>query len=308
MALRCLLGLFFCTLWLITQSSSEHHLIKATEVLKDAYHFDTECKIKDDMGQGEPCLPQKCSRHVLDGIFEDEDIRALHSIATKGMSSRGESQGGPTILDINTGFIRDSKGLENLFTRDADSKIFTDEDLCENGKIITKLKETVMSTMGAAELYFTAPTFITRLDGNADWNPSEIHDEYWHPHADRNNTPHYHYSGLLYMSTKEEDFTGGDVIFYDADSTQARPKSQDDIDKAMMGIKFFDTEEQRVEPRAGRVVIFSSGHENPHKVERVLSGQRSCWPSGSRATKGEPFKSSWTALRTRPSRRSLLMT
>ena len=46
------------------------------------------------------------------------------------------------------------------------------------------------------------------------------------------------------------------------------------IDKAMVGIKFFDEEQLRIEPRAGRVVIFSSGHENPHKVERVLSGQR----------------------------------
>lgn len=36
------------------------------------------------------------------------------------------------------------------------------------------------------------------------------HDEYWHPHVDRNNTPHYHYSGLLYMSTYKEDFDGGD--------------------------------------------------------------------------------------------------
>jgi hypothetical protein len=38
-----------------------------------------------------------------------------------------------------------------------------------------------------------------------------IHDEYWHPHADRNNTPHYHYSGLLYMSDYGKDFTGGSL-------------------------------------------------------------------------------------------------
>ena len=32
--------------------------------------------------------------------------------------------------------------------------------------------------------------------------------------------------------------------------------------------------EQTVEPKAGRVVIFSSGKENAHKVDRVLSGNR----------------------------------
>lgn len=37
----------------------------------------------------------------------------------------------------------------------------------------------------------------------------EIHDEYWHTHADMNNTAHYQYSGLLYLSTYLRDFTGG---------------------------------------------------------------------------------------------------
>jgi hypothetical protein len=32
--------------------------------------------------------------------------------------------------------------------------------------------------------------------------------------------------------------------------------------------------ELAIEPRAGRVVIFSAGMENTHHVERVLSGQR----------------------------------
>ena len=32
--------------------------------------------------------------------------------------------------------------------------------------------------------------------------------------------------------------------------------------------------EQTVEPKAGRVVIFSSGKENPHYVDRVTSGSR----------------------------------
>ena len=36
-----------------------------------------------------------------------------------------------------------------------------------------------------------------------------IHDEYWHTHADMNNTAHYQYSGLLYLSTYKEDFGGG---------------------------------------------------------------------------------------------------
>ena len=80
------------------------------------------------------------------------------------------------------------------------------------------------------------------------------HDEYWHVHADMNSTSHYHYSGLLYMSTFDQDFTGGRLHFVN----RANHSVSDVI----------------VEPMAGRVAIFTSGAENPHYVERVVSGQR----------------------------------
>ena len=121
--------------------------------------------------------------------------------------SQRDRIGGPTILDINTGYIRDSQGLDNLFVKSND--IYSSEDFAHYGRIIQKLKETVMETFELSVLHFTAPTFITRIDADMPWEPQGIHDEYWHPHADRNNTPHYHYSGLLYMSSYGEDFEGG---------------------------------------------------------------------------------------------------
>ena len=48
----------------------------------------------------------------------------------------------------------------------------------------------------------------------------ELHDEYWHTHADMNNTAHYQYSGLMYLSTYGEDFTGGtqlDMHYFQTD-------------------------------------------------------------------------------------------
>lgn len=79
------------------------------------------------------------------------------------------AMGGPTILDINTGFIRDSDGLDNLFSHPQD--IYTSEDFSHYGRIIHRLKDIVASTFGIDDLFFTAPTFITRLDGNSSWNP-----------------------------------------------------------------------------------------------------------------------------------------
>jgi hypothetical protein len=239
----------------------EHCYCKAILVASDddlsgenLYRADVTCKTLDDPGNR--CLPQRCSRLVQDDVFSEEDIDKLRSIATKGFATRGidgKGEGGPTILDINTGYIRDSAGIENLFSREGSDAIFTDDDFAVYGQIIARLRREVIAATGAAELFFTAPTFITRLDGRPSWKPKEIHDQYWHVHADRNNTEHYHYSGLLYMSMFGDDFSGGRVIFYDADSSQ--------VDLV-------------VEPRPGRMLIFSSGHENPHKVERVTAGQR----------------------------------
>ena len=209
-----------------------------------------QCKTHDESGSG--CFPEHCSRVIKDGVFSHEEVSALKSIAMKGYNTR-ESFGGPTILDINTGYIRDSNGLENLFAREGEDAIFTDEDFSVYGTIIARLRQEVMDAFSATELYFTAPTFITRLDGRKSWDPQEIHDEYWHPHVDRNNTAHYHYSGLLYLSDYQTDFKGGRIIFYNGND---------------------NTIEQVVEPTPGRTIIFSSGHENPHKVERVTKGER----------------------------------
>jgi hypothetical protein len=83
------------------------------------------------------------------------------------MSLRDDA-GGPTILDINTGFLRDTNGMQNLFMENSD--IFSSEDFEHYGSIIKRLKALVETTF-QTEVHFTAPTFITRLDGRSSWEP-----------------------------------------------------------------------------------------------------------------------------------------
>ena len=55
-----------------------------------------------------------------------------------------------------------------------------------------------------------------------------------HAHVDKNNTEHYDYSGLLYLSDYETDFTGGMFAFLDGQNgryTQKRPCYDDDVEK-----------------------------------------------------------------------------
>ena len=249
--------------------------ISADKVLESEYSTSVTCHHSSHIGLENlnpkcisPTTP--CRRRIVDGLFSEDDITRLHGIAEKGMATR-ESVGGPTILDINTGFIRDSMGLDNLFSRPAGEELFSAEDFAHYGSIIRTLRQAVSDTFDiddSENVYFTAPTFITRLDATKDWKPKEIYDEYWHAHVDRNNTPHYQYSGLLYMSSYGSDFTGGRLTFYNTDK-------YDQLEaEGKVGGQYDEARELIMEPRRGRVVIFSSGHENIHRVEPVETGQR----------------------------------
>jgi len=76
-----------------------------------------------------------------------------------------------------------------------------------------------------------------------------------HYHCDESSYPTYHFSAVLYLNTIRQDFSGGTLTFARSDSTPLE-----------------------VEPLAGRLVYFSSGWENQHKVNTVKAGERWSMP------------------------------
>ena len=81
-----------------------------------------------------------------------------------------------------------------------------------------------------------------------------MHDVYWLPHVDKNNTGHYDYSGLLYLTTHGKDFQGSMFEF--------------------VSLSDEETTEQQIEPRRGRLVSFTAGNENPHRLNIIEGGTR----------------------------------
>jgi hypothetical protein len=53
------------------------------------------------------------------------------------------------------------------------------------GDVVERLRAFVQASFGLDFLYFTAPTFITRLIGSAAWRPLSMHDEYYQLHVDK---------------------------------------------------------------------------------------------------------------------------
>ena len=102
------------------------------------------------------------------------------------------------------------------------------------------------------ESLYDSGALLTRLKGEPpedEWDMEPGH-VYWNPHIDKANIPTYDYSALLYLNNKGRDFEGGDFAFLD-----------DDADRI-------------VEPRAGRMLYFTSGPDNLHKVQEVRTGIR----------------------------------
>ena len=100
-------------------------------------------------------------------------------------------------------------------------------------------------------LFLTHPTFFSRITNET---AKTVHDEYWHPHVDKETYNSFHFTSLLYLGNFSKDFQGGRFVFIDGDK-----KNKTNI---------------VVEPKKGRVSAFTSGAENLHNVEKVTSGVR----------------------------------
>lgn len=111
-------------------------------------------------------------------------------------------------------------------------------------------------------------------------------------HTDEATHAGYHYSCVLYLSTQGEDFEGGDFVFNDpaegaaavayADDEEEEDGEEYDENTPVLSLQ----EEIRragrqltpFHPTRGAAVIFSSGWENMHEVEKITSGTRYAIP------------------------------
>ena len=226
-----------------------------------------------DVGLG--CLPAPtkggtagCLRHGEDDFVSPAEAAQLLAMMQAGFA-RSRRSAGPTILDVNTGYLREGGRVVNIYKDELDKATgrvtapavaFNDSDLALYRSVFDRIRGRIVAVFNLTSLFFTAPTFVTRIVGAEGWEAEDIHDEYWHPHVDMANTRHYHYSGLLYLSSHGDNFSGGEFAFL-----KRRGGSADDEDAE---------DEHVVLPRSGRLLAFSSGHENLHVVRRVTSGTR----------------------------------
>lgn len=270
-----------------------------------------------------------CGRYIQDDFLPAGDIDSLLDMVERGFVY-STVPGGPSILDLNSGLLRDSHGMMDVYSgrnkrvpgapklgrrktrvgrprpghnsssapstaATASAGVsgkaafqpltFTAAELQLYKQTFDRIRDKIMQVFGLQELWFTAPTFVARIMGDRGyglrpelvvrtwppqigekdeqgieieqaWRSSGPHDEYWHPHADQANTEHYHWSGLLYLSTQLEgpeerdgDFTHGTFAFLEHRNGTRNQELQLTSD---LGSPSSWADEHSVSPRAGR--------------------------------------------------------
>lgn len=177
----------------------------------------------------------------------------------------GQGSGGPTIFDVATGAASEGekfvdayklmqaahkKALEaaNTFPSvNPLSTILSRDQINLYKSIMQRVKSYIESELGVSNIYLTKPSFFSRITSA----PAKTeHDEYWHPHVDKKQYGSFLYTALIYLSTQGEEFEGGSFHFIDGQQRIS------------------------VQPKRGRLVVFTSGDENVHAVEKVKKGNR----------------------------------
>ncbi|PNF17295.1 hypothetical protein B7P43_G04972 [Cryptotermes secundus] len=201
-----------------TKDGREVALAKQKEVL---HHRAQDITCSDDykaeLESFPGCVPRRCGRAMSDKLVSGSEADVLLSIAKRGMALGG-SQGGATILDLHSGALSQGKNFVNIYRLNDAKDVFKKTDFTFYKVVKTKIQNAIAHHFGVQpqSLYLTHPTFFSRLTAAPALT---VHDEYWHPHIDKETYESFHYTSLLYLSDYGRDFQGGRFVFIDGDNT-----------------------------------------------------------------------------------------
>eukprot|EP00435_Cladocopium_sp_Y103_P029880 s325_g7.t1 len=195
----------------------------------------------------------RCARFLSDAAIPMEHVEELKSMLSWLISEAwGAGTGPPSVVDLHGETISYKEQFVNLTElMNFKSLKFTQKQVEAYTSVRRLLRLQVADLFGLeAEHLQHDMTFFSHINGSK--TARTLHDEYWHSHIDTEQYGTFAFTTLLYLNSQDEDFHGGEFVF-EAQGTLA-PAA--------------------VEPKAGRIVAFSSDAENPHKVLKVTQGIR----------------------------------
>lgn len=188
--------------------------------------------------------------HVFPGIHGcspgSSEGRACMRRVEDGFATRKEQKAIIKMMERKFRSVAPEHGLHHMIP-DLDNRVRAGESgAAQLDNLLLRLLERAQTILQVEKLYYTS-VLLQRVDASKVDDASEFVSR---PHADKANNENYDWSGVLYLSSVNQDFRGGELVFIDAD-----------IDRV-------------VRPVRGRFLLFSSGLENVHRVLPMLDGLR----------------------------------
>ena len=234
-----------------------------------------------------------CGRTYHPDFLSPVDSSLLLSLATSAFALTPGGSGPVSIVDMVSGALSHEDKFVNLFQ-------LLKRNQCElplaalqlYRSLTSQLAERLSSELsGGGRLYLTRPSFFSRIRAA---EAMSAHDEYYHPHIDREQYGTFEATALIYLSDWGRDFDGGEFVFMDAaaNRTGESNRVQREVeaaqtdeaggeaataaaqDSAVTGSSGESAAEWVLRPSTGALAFFSSGSENTHFVRRVTSGTR----------------------------------
>mmetsp|Transcript_14283 Transcript_14283/g.48846 ORF Transcript_14283/g.48846 Transcript_14283/m.48846 type:complete len:191 (+) Transcript_14283:430-1002(+) len=187
----------------------------------------------------------------------------------------GGGAGGATILDFPSGALSRGNQFINLHQLlSSKGQKLPQEGTRLLKEVIHRIRQEISNHFGVSSIMGTTPRFVSRMDQKPAQN---MHDEYWHEHVDANQYPGFEYTALIYLNDQGLDYTGGLFSFIDEDIAKGQAKVE------------------TISPKCGKLVYFTSGPENVHRVHKVESGLRYALTIAFTCDKSKELSGEWNA-------------
>ncbi|XP_070492335.1 2-oxoglutarate and iron-dependent oxygenase domain-containing protein 3-like [Chironomus tepperi] len=174
-----------------------------------------------------------CKRFVTDNLMNENEIEQLQELARKLFQNHDESS---EIYHINS----------NSIALDDVTKSIHDTIKSIQPKIIENIAQRFEISHNL--LYITSPTYFSKITNITTEYSESMHRH----HYDKEIKKNVHYTVIIFLSNYKRNFHGGRFIFVEFE----KKKKKNHI----------------VDPKAGRVVVYSAGGENTHVLENILNG------------------------------------
>jgi len=266
-----------------------HHAAQSKFLEQGLYNI--TCAARDRVFEG--CSVHRgthCARVVIDDFISEDEAASLIRLAETAFNMISNGGAGPvSVFDTASGATSRERGFIDVFAvakrirsdiekleaelstfppaNNPDttaayetkqnkltalkSRLFRPEDVRVKLEVEARFKSVAERIFGISSTHLTKPSFIARI--KSDIPALQTNDEYWYRHVDTDQYGTFEHTAVLYLNSQEGNYKGGEFEFLDE-----RPQE---------GHKG----ELLVVPKRGRMLLFTSGSENPHRVRKVQS-------------------------------------